>query len=119
MKKGYVAWMVLLALVVLAGCSNKSTKISFDSNAEDGGVSVLVLKADGSTLTTDTDQAADGTLDMSGLIKAAKDAVGKKASTVIDRIKNVLGGDDDNTEAEAESETGAAVSPAGTIEEVE
>lgn len=51
--------VVLVALLLLSGCAVRNTKVVFEQDSSDGGTSVLVLKADGSTLTTDQDATGD------------------------------------------------------------
>jgi hypothetical protein len=104
MKKQYFAWMVILGLLASCSANIRMTDINLESGGD------MMVDASGATNRTETGQISQA--DLSELIKAAKAAVGKKTSRVIDTIKDVLGGDE-------EEDLGTAVSPTGTVEEVQ
>lgn len=100
MKKCCIA---VLSLIIITGCTAniRMTDINFESGRD------MMVDGSGATNTTDTGQLASA--DMQALLDAVKTALSAKKVSIIDTIKNAISGDD----------TGAAVSPAGTIEEVE
>ena len=114
MKKRYSV-PIMAALLLLTGCAynSRTTEITIYSGSD------TTIDASGATNTTDTGQMPQA--DLTPLVKAAQDAIGGKASSIVDRITDMIGGgDDEKTEPEA-LEDGVNLSPpgAGTVEEVD
>ncbi|HBA73491.1 MAG TPA: hypothetical protein DCZ63_15250 [Geobacter sp.] len=104
---------ILLAAIIamlLSSCTVKYTSVTFNQEADTGGMTDLNLNANGSSLETDTDQTADGSLDLSEVVKAAK---ATKSLGILDKAAEVIGS---GTEKEAVL---SMVSPSSQIEEVE
>lgn len=101
--------LAIIIALALAGCTAniRKTDINFEAGRD------MKVDAAGATNTTDTGQLA--TADLKALVDAAKAAISTKTAGVIDQIKAVIGGGED------ESDIGVAASPAGTgtVEEVE
>lgn len=101
-------WVVMIAAsLLLSGCTSniRMTDISIESGQD------TTIDASGASNTTETGQLA--TADMQALIDAVKGALSAKKASILDTIKDVItGGDETTTEP-------AAVSPAGTVEEVD
>ena len=110
MKKALIA-IITLGLMAMAGCASKQNRFGFDQSIKNGGVAVLVIKADGSAIKTATDQKANGELSLSETLDAIKEAwpSADKATDLLDKIADPL------------KDTPAAVNPAGQgeFEEVE
>lgn len=103
MRKVY---MVLIMLVFISGCTAniRMTDINFESQGD------MKVDAAGATNTTDTGQLASA--DMQAIIDAVKTALKGKTSSILDTIKDAVSGKDT-------TDTGAAVSPANPVEEID
>ena len=77
--------------LLLSGCAKRDTSVNFEQRSSDRGVSVLVLKADGSTLRTDADLAADADIGLSEAVKAAKGLLSSGASSAVNTIEEAIG----------------------------
>jgi hypothetical protein len=111
-----------LAILLLAGCTGKTVNLDFNQVAGgdkgtpgSGGTSIniLVIKADGSTLRTDTDQAAEG--DLSGAIDELKGAVSPLGGL---DIPDIFGKKEETAPAAANDQASPA-DPRKTVEEID
>lgn len=117
MKKLFL--ILLLAAMATGGCTSniRMTDITLEAGRDQ------MVDASGASNNTETGQLA--TANMKALIDAVKTALNAKKSSIIDTIKDAITGDDDEkTEPKAledlvNLDTGAAVSPAGDVEEVD
>ena len=84
----FLATLMTLTLMIssLSGCTYRSTKVVFDMRSDGSSSQSLAIKADGSTLTDSTDQAADGTvpLDLGALSGASG------TSSLLKKIPSIL-----------------------------
>jgi len=107
--------VILLAAMVTGGCAynKRTTEITIYSGSD------TTIDASGAQNTTGTSQMPQA--DLSPLVKAAQDAIGGKASSIVDRITDMIGGDDEITETEALEDNDANVVPTdtGDVEEVD
>ena len=97
--------LIVLSALLLSSCAynNRSTEITIYSGSD------TTIDASGASNTTDTGQMP--TADLTPLVEAAQAAIGGKASSFIDKITDVIGGDD-------ETAIGADVSSGG-VEEID
>jgi len=101
-------YMAALAIIMMTGCASnyRNTEITIYSGKNTS------IDAEGATNTTDTGQMPQA--DLTPLVEAAQAAIGGKASSIVDKITDMIGGDDDKSEPEALEDADQ-----GTVEEVE
>lgn len=97
--------LIVLSALLLSSCAynNRSTEITIYSGSD------TTIDASGASNTTDTGQMP--TADLTPLVEAAQAAIGGKASSFIDKITDVIGGDSEEEEV--------VVPVTGDVEEVD